>query len=152
MRALPLHPVQSLEEVVAGSLAERRLRLQLAGTSATLSLVLAALALWGAVAQNVFDRRRELGIRLALGATESRAVGLVVRRGVVLIVAGILLGLLAAGLSARGLGHTLHGVAPLDPLTFAAAICAALAVSLLACYLPARRAAAISPAELLREG
>jgi predicted permease len=150
--SIPLHPVQSLEEVVAGSMADRRLRLQLASVFAALSLALAAIALWGAVAQNVHERRRELAIRMSLGSTERGAVGLIVRGGAVLVFVGILSGVIVAGLSMRGLQHLLHGVAPLDPLTFAGGTGVAALVSLLACYLPARAAARISPAELLRQG
>ena len=149
---LPLHPIQSLEEVVAGSMADRRLRLQLAAVFAALSLALAAIALWGAVAQTVHERRRELAIRMSLGATHRGAVGLIVRGGAWLIGIGILAGVPVAAVSMRALQHLLHGIAPLDPLTFSAGAAVATVVSLLACYLPARSAAAISPAELLREG
>jgi putative ABC transport system permease protein len=150
--SVPLHPIQSLEEVVAGSMADRRLRLQLAILFAALSLALAAIALWGAVAQTVHERRRELAIRLSLGATHQGAVRLILRGGVLLIAIGIVAGVVAAGLSMRGLQHLLHGIAPLDPLTFTAGAAVATLVSLIACYLPARTAARISPAELLREG
>jgi putative ABC transport system permease protein len=150
--SLPLFPAQSLEEVAAGSMAERRLRLQLAAVFAVLALVLAAVALWGAMAQSVLDRRRELAIRLALGSSEIGAVGLLMRGGGTLVLAGVAIGTAGAFVSARTLRHLLHGVAPFDPLTFVAGIGLATAVSLLACYLPARRAASISPAELLREG
>ena len=75
-----------------------------------------------------------------------------VRGGALLIGIGVVAGVLVAGLSMRGLQHLLHGVAPLDPLTFALGAVVAGLVSLLACYVPARGAAAISPAELLREG
>ena len=150
--SLPLHPVQSLEDVVAGSMADRRLRLQLAAVFAALSLALAAIALWGAVAQTVHDRRRELAIRMSLGATHRGAVGLIVRGAALLIAIGVAAGVVAAGVSMRGLQHLLHGIAPFDPLTFALGAGVATVVSLVACYLPARSAASISPAELLREG
>jgi putative ABC transport system permease protein len=149
--SLPLFPAQSLEEVVAGSMAERRLRLQLAAVFAALALVLAAVALWAAMAQSVLDRRRELAIRLALGSSETGAVALLMRRGGTLVLIGVATGTASAFVSAWTLRHLLHGVAPFDPLTFAGGIGLATAVSLLACYLPARRAASISPAELLRE-
>ncbi len=148
---LPLFTPQTLDEVVAGSMADRRLRLQLATAFAGLALALAAVALWGAVAQNVLDRRHELAVRLALGATSGNAVALMVRGGLLLIGAGIVLGGAAGAAAARALRHLLHGVSPFDPLTFAAALAAAAVVSVLACYVPARRAASISPAELLRE-
>ncbi|MBA2306226.1 MAG: ABC transporter permease [Acidobacteria bacterium] len=149
---LPVFTPQTLEEVVAGSLAERRLQLQLALVFAGLALLLASVALWAAVAQGVIERRRELAIRMALGSTDTGAVRLVVRGGVTLIGGGLAIGVAGAGVSARELQHLLHGVAPLDPLTFVAGTTVAAALSLLACYAPARRAASINPAELLREG
>ena len=149
--ASPPFPPKSLEEVVAGSIADRRLRRQLAIAFAVMALVLAAVALWGAVAQSVVERRRELAIRLALGSTDREAVSLVVRSGLLLIGAGLAAGLLAAILCARALRHLLHGVTPMDATTFAGSLAVAFVVSAVACYLPARRAAAISPSELLRE-
>ena len=149
--SLPAFPSKSLEEVVAGSIADRRLRLQLAIGFAALALILAAVALWGAIAQSVVERRRELAIRMALGSTDREAVSLVVRQGLLLMGIGASAGILGAVLSARGLRHLLHGVTPLDPVSFAAGIAVAGVVSLIACYVPARRAAAISPSELLRD-
>lgn len=148
---LPLFTPQTLEEVVTGSLADRRLRLQLAGAFAILALMLAAVALWGAVAQSVLDRRHELAVRLALGATSGNAVALMLRSGLLLIGPGIVLGGAAGIGAARTLRHLLHGVSPFDPITFAAGLGVAACVSFFACYVPARRAASISPAELLRE-
>jgi putative ABC transport system permease protein len=78
-------------------------------------------------------------------------VSLVVRGGLLLIGIGVAAGVLGAALSARGLRHLLHGVTPLDPLTFVAGVAIALLVSVIACYVPARRAASISPSELLRD-
>jgi predicted lysophospholipase L1 biosynthesis ABC-type transport system permease subunit len=149
---LPVFAPESLDEVVAGSLAERRLRLELAATFAALALLLASVAVWGAVAQGVTERRRELAVRMALGSTDAGAVRLIVRDGVVLIAWGLAAGLVAAALAAQSVRHMLQGVAPLDPATFAAAMLTAAALSTLACYVPARRAASISPSELLREG
>jgi predicted permease len=149
---LPLFAPQSLDEVVAGSLAPRRLRLQLAAGFAALALALAVVALWGAMAQAVLDRRRELAVRLALGSTYAGAVSLILRAGLVLIGAGVLLGVIASGITARMLQHLLHGVTPFDPLAFAGGVAVATLISAVACYVPARRAAAISPADLLRQG
>jgi putative ABC transport system permease protein len=149
---LPVFAPQSLDEVVAGSLSERRLRLDLAATFAVLALVLASVAVWGAVAQGVAERRRELAIRMALGSTDAGAVGLIVREGAVLVAWGLTGGVLVAALAAQAVRHLLRGVAPFDLLTFAAATAIAAALSMLACYAPARRAASISPSELLREG
>ena len=149
---LPVFTPESLEAVVVGSMADRHLRLQLAAVFAALALVLASVALWGAVAQGVVERRRELAIRIALGSTGRQAVRLILRGSAGLILTGVAAGLVGAGVSAQGLRHLLHGVAPLDPLTFAVGAATAAALSWLACYAPARRAAAISPGELLREG
>jgi predicted permease len=149
--ALPIFPPETLDEVVARSMADRRLRLQLAGAFAGLALMLAGIALWGAMAQTVLDRRRELAVRLALGSTSAGAVRVVLRRGLALIALGVAIGAAAGAVSARMLQHLLHGVTPLDPISFAAGILLAAVISAAACYLPARRAAAISPAELLKE-
>ncbi len=149
--SLPLATPQTLDEVINGSIADRRLRLQLAAVFAALALALASIALWGAVAQNVLDRRRELAVRVAMGATSGAAVRLMLRGGLALIVPGIVAGAAGAALASRALRHLLHGVSAADPATFAAAGLLALGVSMLACYLPARRAARVSPAELLRD-
>jgi ABC-type antimicrobial peptide transport system permease subunit len=137
--------------VVTESLADRRLRLQLAVAFALLATALAAIALWGAIAQSVLDRRHELAVRLALGATSGSAVALMLRSGVLMIGLGVAIGGAAGVAAARALRHFLHGISPVDPLTFAAGLGVAALVSLVACYVPARRAASISPAELLRQ-
>ena len=149
--ALPLFAAQTLDEVVAGTLAPRRLREQLAAVFATLALALAVIALWGAMAQNVLDRRRELAVRLALGSTSAGAVGLMLRGGLTLIALGIALGAAGGIVTARLLQHLLHGVTPSDPVAFGSGTAIAAIISAAACYLPARRAARINPTELLRE-
>jgi putative ABC transport system permease protein len=148
---LPLFTPQTLDDVVSASIADRRLRLQLAAAFATLALVLAGVALWGAVAQSVLDRRHELAVRLALGATSGDAVTLMLRAGLLMIGLGVAIGGAAGAAASRALRHLLHGVSPFDPLTFAVGLGVAALVSLVACYVPARRAASVSPAELLRE-
>jgi putative ABC transport system permease protein len=148
---LPVFTPQTLEEAVMESLADRRLRLQLAIAFAVLATALAAIALWGAVAQSVLDRRHELAVRLALGATSGNAVTLMLRSGLLLLGLGVVLGGAAGVAAGRTLRHLLHGVSPFDPMTFAAGLGIAALVSLVACYVPARRAASISPAELLRQ-
>jgi ABC-type lipoprotein release transport system permease subunit len=149
--ALPVFTPQTLDEVVAGSLAERRLRLELASIFAVMALGLAGIALWGAVAQNVLDRRHELAVRLALGETNAGAVLLLVRRGSVLIALGLAAGAAGGAIAASTLRHLLHGINPLDAVSFAGGLAVAAVVSSAACYLPARKAAAVSPSELLRQ-
>jgi predicted permease len=148
---LPLFPVQTLDEVVARTLAPRRLREQLSAMFAALALALAVIALWGAMAQSVLDRRRELAVRLALGSTSTGAVGLMLRGGLTLIALGVALGAAGGIVTARLLQHLLHGVTPSDPVAFGAGTAIAALISAVACYLPARRAARINPTELLRE-
>lgn len=148
---LPLFPPQTLEEVVSGSLAARHLRLRLAVAFAALALVLAVVALWGVVAQSVLDRRHELAVRLALGASRAAAVRMMLRTGLGLVAAGVLLGTIAGAWTGRTIHHLLHGVSPSDPVSFVSGGLIVLCVAAVACYVPARRAAAISPAELLRD-
>jgi predicted permease len=148
---LPLFQPKSLDEVVAVSIADRRLRLQLAGGFAMLALGLATIALWGAMAQAVIDRRRELAVRLALGATGAAAITLILQRGLMLTGIGVVLGAAGGIVSGRLVRHMLHGVNPSDPRALLAATAIAAGIALAACYIPARRAAAISPSELLRQ-
>jgi ABC-type antimicrobial peptide transport system permease subunit len=148
---LPLFQPKSLDEVVAVSIADRRLRLQLAGGFALLALGLATVALWGAMAQAVIDRRRELAVRLALGSTGAAAVTLILQRGLALTGIGVALGAAGGIVSGRLVRHMLHGVNPADPRALLAAIAIAAGIAFAACYIPARRAAAISPSELLRQ-
>lgn len=148
--SIPLAAPRTLDEVVNASIADRRLRLKLSAAFAMLALALASIALWGLVAQGVLERRHELAVRIALGATEAGAVRLMLRGAAVLTAVGLLLGAVLSVAAARALRHLLHGVSPLDPVSFSAACLLVTAVSLLACYIPARRAAAISPVELLR--
>ena len=93
---------------------------------------------------------RELGIRIALGATRSRVAGLVLRRGLVLTAAGVMLGVLSAFAVSRLLSSVLFGIAPTDPLTFGAAMVVVFSVATLACWIPARRATRLDPVAALR--
>ena len=117
---------------------------------AALALGIAATGLYGVLSYNVSQRRRELGIRAALGATRGRLVALVVRQGLVVTIAGLAVGLLAAAIGARRLQPLLFGIEPLDLLSFALTPLVLLAVSLAACAIPARRAASTDPATTLR--
>jgi putative ABC transport system permease protein len=127
-----------------------RLGAGLLATFGALALLLAAVGLYGVVAQSVELRTREIGVRMALGADVPSVLGLVLGRGMRLAVAGVGMGLLcAAGLS-RVLGSLLYGVSAVDPLAFSAAAALLLAVALLANLLPARRAARVDPLVALR--
>ena len=115
-----------------------------------LALFLAAFGIYALLSYNVSQRRREIGVRLALGAQRRDVIALVVRQGAVLVAAGTFLGLLAAGAAARLLDSFLFGVAANDGLTFFAAPLALIGVALVACWLPGRRAARIHPMDALR--
>jgi len=148
--AQPIGRTQSLEEVVSRSVADRTVYAWLAVGLAALAFVVALVGLVAALARSVAERRREMAIRAALGATPERTVRTVVGQGVVLALAGLGLGLAAAVASARGLAGFLYGVSAYDPVTYVAVSAGVTVTVVVACCLPARRAARISPAELMR--
>jgi putative ABC transport system permease protein len=114
------------------------------------ALSLAAVGLYGVLAFAVARRTSEIGIRLALGAKQADVRRMVVRQGMVIVVGGLALGVGAALATSRILGSLLFGVSPRDPVTYATVVGVLLAVALLACWIPARRASGVDPAEALR--
>jgi predicted permease len=146
----PLSQVATLDEAVSRSVAEPRFALVLLATFAALAFVLAIVGIYGMLSYVVSRRTREIGIRLALGAESGRVVRGVVAEGAVVAAAGTLAGA-AATWSASGLmSGMLHGVTPHDPATFAATASAFMAVAVLACWVPASRAARVHPVEAIR--
>ena len=131
-------------------MAQRWLQTVLLGSFAAIALILASIGVYGVIAYAVGQRRREFGIRLALGARRGEIVRLVLRRGVVLFTSGAAIGLLAAAASARVLSTLLFNVTAFDPLSFGVATLVMLAVAVAACGLPARRAAGVDPSLALR--
>jgi ABC-type antimicrobial peptide transport system permease subunit len=113
-------------------------------------MLLAALGVGGAVAWAISRRTREIGVRMALGSTMSQVVGLFVRRGAAPAAAGIAAGLLLAAAASRALSGVLYEISPLDPSAYAAAAIFLAVATLLAAYLPARRAARVDPSTALR--
>lgn len=142
--------IATMDEVVASSAAPRRFQLTLVALFALCALVLAALGIYGTVAYSVERRAAEIGIRMTLGASAGNLVGMVVRQGLTPVFAGLALGLVAALACGRLLASLLFGVRASDPIVLAAVCVLLLAVAALACALPARRAARISPLETLR--
>jgi predicted permease len=140
----------TMRDVVSDILAERRFQLVLFGLLGGLSLVLSAVGLFGLISFTAQQRTREVGIRVAMGAGRGQIIGMVVREGLVLAVSGVALGALAAGALSRLLTGLLHGVEPLDPLTYGALGAVMVAVAALASFLPARRAAHADPVSALR--
>jgi predicted permease len=147
---LPLAMVRTLNEVYARSLERTSFTLILLGIAGAMALALATVGIYGVLAYAVGQRRREIGIRLALGAEPKMLKWLFVRKGLVLNLAGALIGLaVAAGLS-RWMSSLLFGVAPIDPLTYIASGALIAAAAVAASYIPARQAASVDPIETLR--
>ena len=146
-----LHEVAPLDELLVRSSGERRFVMVLLATFGALAAALAAVGLYGVMAFQAAQRRRELGVRHALGAGRRDLVRLLAGEGARLTVAGALLGLAGSIALTRSLGAFLFEVAPLDPLALAAAVALLVALSSVAAWLPARRASRVDPMEVLRE-
>jgi predicted permease len=147
---LPLAQVRTLDDVYATSMARTSFTLVLLAIAGAMALLLSVSGLYGVIAYAVSRRRREIGIRLALGATAPRIRWLFLRRGLVVVIVGIAFGVAGAVAVTRAMQALLYGVRPLDPITFVVVPLLLAAVAALAIDLPARRAAAVDPAETLR--
>lgn len=146
----PTHSVRTMEEVQAAATASRRFSMQLLGGFACLALLLAAIGIYGVMAYLVNQRTREIGIRMALGARPGSVVRLVVSYALRLAAAGVVLGIVGAGLLTRLISGMLFDVSPTDPWTFAIITMMLLATALVATFTPARRAARVDPMVALR--
>lgn len=147
---LAVADIQTMVERVSEASALRRFQTSLFGVFAAVALFLAAISLYGVMAYSVKQRTPEIGIRLALGAPPSSVLKLILRQGMTLTLLGILIGVAAAFALTRLLRSLLYGIAPTDPLTFIIVGIVLVAVSLLACYIPARRAMRTDPMVALR--
>jgi predicted permease len=147
---LPMYYVRTMDQRVEEYLAPRRFAMLLLGAFAALALALAIIGIYGVMAYLVNQGTREIGIRIALGATQHGILSLVIRRGATLAVCGVTIGLAAAFALTRLMRSLLFGVNSTDPLTFAAISLLLTFVALLATYVPARRAARIDPMVSLR--
>lgn len=147
---LPLFQVRTLDEIFSNSLAQPRLHGWLMGSFAGLALILAALGLYAVLAYSVVQRRREIAIRMAIGAGRNKVLAEVVGQGLTLVAAGIAVGLVAALGTNRLLQSLLFGVSATDLSTYLWVPLLLLVVALAACYLPARRAAATNPLDSLK--
>lgn len=147
---LPLEQPRTLEDEVQRSVSSRETRFAVVGLFAIVALTLAVVGLWGALARGVIERRREIAIRSALGATPAGLVRGVVARGVWLALGGALVGAGGALAAGRVLATLIFGISPYDPESYGVVLGATMVLALAACVLPARRAAAVDPLELLR--
>jgi predicted permease len=148
---LPFAGFHSMEDIRYRSLAQERFQAVLLGALAGLALLLAAVGIYGLIANSVAERTRELGIRLALGATVAQAMRAVALPGVALALAGVAAGSVLAGFASQLLRRLVWGVRPGDPLTFMAVGLVLLGVAAAASFLPALRVTRLSPAETLRQ-
>lgn len=146
----PLYDVTTMERQIAESLATRSVSMRLVAIFGALALVLAAVGIYAVLAFSTAQREREIGTRMALGASARNVAMLIVGQGMGLSVAGVLLGAGATFALARLVRSMLFGVHPWDPVSYLGASAILLGVALLACYRPARRAAGVDPAESLR--
>ena len=147
---LPIFGERTMENVVSDSLAQRRFAMQVVGLFGLLAMMLAGIGIYGVMANSVSQRTREIGIRLALGASRGAILRWVLRQGMTLIVVGVSVGLVGAFALTRLLRSLLFGVAPTDLVTYVCLAALLALVALLACYIPARRATKIDPLIALR--
>jgi putative ABC transport system permease protein len=146
----PIVRVALMSEVVAASAAERRFTLVLFEAFGVLAVVLAAAGIYGVLAGAVAERRREIGVRTALGATQRAILALVLRQGLSLTAAGAVIGLGAAALLTRAIDDLLFQVPRLDPVTYAGVTLLMALVAGVACWVPARRAVRVDPVAATR--
>jgi predicted permease len=148
--SLPLASVQTLQHVYDKSLARTSFALVMLGIASAMALVLGIVGIYGVISYVVSQRRREIGIRLALGAQPGELKRMFVRQGLTLAGIGVAIGLGAAAVLMRLMKSLLFGISPLDPLTYTVVPAILVAAAMLATYLPARRAAQVDPSTALR--
>jgi putative ABC transport system permease protein len=150
-RTVPVFDVKSMEEMVSDSGSLRRFDMWLIGAFAALALTLAGLGIYGVMAYSVSQRTREIGIRVALGAQGWNVLRLIMEQGAKLALAGVVVGLVGAFALTRVMASLLYGVSPTDLGTFSLVPLMVLALILVGCYIPARRATKLDPVVAIRE-
>jgi putative ABC transport system permease protein len=146
----PLTDVKTLEQIKSESMASDRLRSLLLGAFAGIALSLSAMGIYGVISYSVTQRTAEIGIGAALGASRANLLGLILRNGISMTAAGLAIGFGSALGLTRLLAKLVFGIGTSDALTFTSVAAILSAVSLLACYIPARRATKVDPAVALR--
>jgi predicted permease len=146
----PVASIRTMDEIIGMNVADRRQQIALLASFAALAVILASIGLYGVLAYAVVQRSREIGLRLALGATTASVLRMVLGRGAALTGIGLAVGGALAWAAARTMASVLRGVSPGDPATYAAVVVLLAATGLAASYLPARRAARLDPSQVLR--
>jgi predicted permease len=149
-RQAAMYRVRTGQERTMTAIAQPRFQMVLMGTFATVGLLLTGTGLYGVLSYTVERRRREIGVRIALGAGRKEVLGLVFRHAMQLVAAGLILGLASAVAAGRLLETTMYGIRPGDPLILVGACCTLVITGMTAAYLPAARAASVDPMETLR--
>ena len=149
-RSVPVTTIQTMEDVVAGATARPRFTLVLLATFAAVALVLAAVGIYGVISYAVSRRTHEIGVRIALGATPTGVVRLVIGQGMRVVAVGIVVGLAGAVLLSRLMTTVVYGVRVTDPLTYGGVAALLVGVALAASYIPARRATKVDPLTAMR--
>jgi putative ABC transport system permease protein len=147
---LPVFGAQMLNQTLSDSLSVRRFSMEMIALFACTALLLAGIGIYGVISYVVSERSHEIGIRLALGAQRANIMKMVLRQGLVLALWGAGAGLVGAAIVSRLIAGLLYGISPGDPLTFIGVALLLLAIALLACYVPARRAMRVDPMVALR--
>ncbi len=147
---VPLYSVGTMDSLIEASIARERMSMLVLVVFAGIALTLASVGLYGVVSHGVTERTHEIGVRMALGAESGHVLGLVVRQGLSAAAVGAAIGLAGAAALSQSMKGLLFGVEPTDPMTFAVVITTLLLVTIVACYLPARRATRVDPTQALR--
>jgi predicted permease len=148
----PVSDVRTMDDILDVEVSDRQQQGTLLGAFAALALLLASVGLYGVLSYTVTQRSREIGVRIALGATRSDVLRLVLGRGAILTGLGLVAGGAGAWATTRAMRSFLYGVAPTDPVTFTAVVAILMSVGLLACLVPAVRATRMNPLAVLRDG
>jgi predicted permease len=149
-RNIPVFNDRTLEQVMREAASRRRIAMVVLSVFGAVAVLLAAIGVYGVIAQGVSERRQEIGVRMALGASPGQILRLFLQHGLVVVVVGVGAGIVAAIAAARSLASLVFGVTVTDPATFGAVAALLMAVTVLACYLPARSATRVDPLDALR--
>jgi len=147
---LPIRSISSMQDLLYASTAEPRFQTRVLASFSSIAFLLAIVGIYGVMAYSVTQRTQEIGIRMAIGAERRHIIEMILWRSAALVVGGLVIGLAGAWAATRVLRDFLFEVTPFDPLTFGAVTLLLATVALVACYIPARRAAAVDPLVALR--